>query len=168
MRMLPCSSLWYSVVFICLFCHLESRRRAAPPSRDEGNVPSQASTEAGICLDLFITSTGQVGQVGGYFVLKNISSSWSGGEFAILLEDACWDFHQIQRFLVLRGSNALFSHLLMFFQCPNPNMSWRSSKDESMTSISVQWCAPWGKVQTASCRPAQIAECSHVSDPMKI
>lgn len=110
-----------------------------------------------------------VGQVGCYFVLKNISSSWSGGEFATLFKDAHWDFHKVQGFLVLRGSNAFFSHPVIFFQCPIPNSSWRSSsKDESMTTICVQLCAPWGEMQTASCRPAQIAEPGHVSDPMKV
>lgn len=108
-----------------------------PPSTDEGNVPSQPSTEAGTCLDLSFTSTGQVGQVGCDFVLKKVSSSWSGNEFAIPLEDAHWDFHKIQGFIVLRGSNLLFSQLIIFFQCPNPSSSCRSSsKDESMTTIS--------------------------------
>lgn len=63
-------------------------------------------------------SGARVGQVGCYFVLKNISSSWSGGEFATLLEDAHWDFHKVQGFLILRGSNAFFSHPVIFFNVP--------------------------------------------------
>lgn len=129
----PCDTLRYFYVWFGTWRAEEEQT----PSTDEGNVPSQPSTEAGTCLDLFFPSTGQVGQVGCDFVLKKVSSSWSGGEFAIPLEDAHWDFHKIQGFIVLRGSNLLFSQLIIFFQCPNPNSSCRSSsKDESMTTIS--------------------------------
>lgn len=44
------------------------------------------------------------------------------------LKDAHWYFHKIKGFLALRGGNAVFSYLVIFFfQFPGPNWSWRSS-----------------------------------------
>lgn len=87
-------------------------------------MPSQPSTEAGTCLGLFITSIGQsiwgrgTGR-SGWLVFccseEPLCSLRSRGEVAVLLKDAHWDFHKIKGFLALRGGNAVFSYLVIFF-----------------------------------------------------
>lgn len=85
--------------------------------------PTMASSSARIGQSIWARGMGGFSWLFSCGLEEPFCSSWSRGEFAILFKDTCWDFHKIQGFLAIRGSNAVFSQLVIFFQFPNPNGS---------------------------------------------
>lgn len=74
--------------------------------------PATASSSTRIGQSIWARGMGGLGWLfscGSWGSEEPFCSSWSRGEFAILFKDTCWDFHKIQGFLAIRGSNAVFS-----------------------------------------------------------
>lgn len=84
------------------------------------------------------------------------------------MKGAHWDFHKMQVFLAVKQCSIfMFSDFSISQSKLKLKEFLETLRSERMTTIWVLSSARWGEVQTASGRPARIAEPGRVSDPLK-